>query len=124
MVPAPLAAFMLVVSVATGPIAAPSGAAVQMTAQQKSAELQPLMRSATECIAHAVAADPRFARPESPGLGDLIVESMPVCAGTVRNMINAYDRLFGPGSGEAFFMGPYLDVLPETVSSWVAGAAP
>jgi hypothetical protein len=26
------------------------------------------------------------------------------------------DRLFGAGTGEAFFMGPYLDVLPATVN--------
>jgi hypothetical protein len=30
-------------------------------------------------------------------------------------MIDAYDRYFGEGSGEAFFMGPYLDILPRVV---------
>ena len=30
-------------------------------------------------------------------------------------MIDAYDRYFGEGTGEAFFMGPYLDVLPKIV---------
>jgi len=33
----------------------------------------------------------------------------------VRAMIYAYDRYYGEGSGEAFFMGPYLDVLPKAV---------
>jgi len=28
-------------------------------------------------------------------------------------MIAAYDRYFGEGSGEEFFMGPYLDLLPQ-----------
>jgi hypothetical protein len=31
-------------------------------------------------------------------------------------MIDAYDRYFGDGAGEAFFMGPYLDVLPAAVT--------
>ena len=37
-------------------------------------------------------------------------------------MIEAYDRYFGDGEGEAFFMGPYLDVLPIAVSKWVQDA--
>jgi hypothetical protein len=46
---------------------------------------------------------------------------MPHCAAQVRAMIEAYDRYFGEGEGEgeAFFMGPYLDVLPSAVSKWV-----
>ena len=30
---------------------------------------------------------------------------------------------FGEGTGEAFFMGPYLDVLPSAVTKWTADAA-
>jgi hypothetical protein len=86
-----------------------------MSAQQKSAAVQPLVRSATECIARAVAVDPRFGTHD---LGDLIVESMQNCIGPVRAMIDAYDRYFGDGTGQAFFMGPYLDVLPAAVTKW------
>ena len=32
-------------------------------------------------------------------------------------MIDAYDRFFGDGTGEAFFMGPYLDALPDAVGT-------
>ena len=74
------------------------------------------MRSATDCIARTVAADPRFRQPGTD-LGDLIVDSMSTCMPHVRAMIAAYDRYFGEGAGEAFFMGPYLDVLPTAVSS-------
>ena len=42
---------------------------------------------------------------------------MPSCVGPVRAMIDAYDRYFGDGTGEAFFMGPYLDALPAAVST-------
>jgi hypothetical protein len=88
-----------------------------MSLYQKQAALQPLMRSATECIARTVATDPRFRKHDpADNLGDLIVSSMERCTGPVRAMIDAYDRYFGEGAGEAFFMGPYLDVLPTAVS--------
>jgi hypothetical protein len=54
-------------------------------------------------------------------VNDLIVESMPSCVEPVRSMIDAYDRLFGEGAGESFFMGPYLDTLPAAVHSLVKG---
>ena len=120
-----LAAAAMFVSVATGPLVEPDGAAFrQMSLHQKNAALQPLMRLATECIARAVATDPRF-RKDAPAqnLGDLIVASMESCTGHMRAMIDAYDRYFGDGAGEAFFMGPYLDVLPTAVSKRVVDFA-
>jgi len=95
-----------------------------MSMQQKNAVLRPLVRSATECIVRSVTGDPRFGTSMKSGVvGDLIVESMTPCLAQVRSMIDAYDRLFGDGSGEAFFMGPYLAVLPNVVSKRVQGAA-
>jgi hypothetical protein len=114
MIFAPLFGTALVVAVATGPFDA-SGHETHLSAQEKMAATEPLIRSATECIVHAVAADPRYS--EKPAaLGDLIVASMPACVTPVRAMIDAYDRYYGEGSGEAFFMGPYLDVLPKAVA--------
>ena len=49
---------------------------------------------------------------------------MSACVGPVRAMIDAHDRLYGSGShdrlygsgsGEAFLLGPYLDILPAVV---------
>jgi hypothetical protein len=119
----PLAGAMLVVSIATGPAIEPQGSMMQMTAQQKNAAMQPLVRSATECIARVVTSDPRFGKEVPSDLGDLIAESMPNCVQPVRAMIDGYDRYFGKGAGEAFFMGPYLDVLPNVVSKWPEGVA-
>jgi hypothetical protein len=59
--------------------------------------------------------DPRFTAEPRAGVGDLIVESIRSCRTPVRAMIDAYDRYYGDGAGEAFFMGPYLDVLPKAV---------
>jgi hypothetical protein len=120
MILAPLAAAALVVATATGPIAEPR-LSPNLSTEQKSAAMQPLMRSATECIARAVSANPRFAQRNSE-LGDLIVASMSGCTAQVRAMIEAYDRYFGDGEGEVFFMGPYLDVLPAAVTKWVRDA--
>ena len=101
-------------------------ATAQMSPRQKLTTLRPLIRSATECVLHAVAADPRY-RPTlaSADMNELIVASMTPCADAMRSMIEAHDRLFGEGSGETFFMGPYLDGLPLTIDGMVKdGGAP
>jgi hypothetical protein len=111
---APLFGTALTVAVATEPLNA-AGEVAHLTMQEKMAATDPLVRSATECIVRAVAADPRYGTGAPAALGDLIVDSMPTCVKPVRAMIDAYDRYYGDGSGEAFFMGPYLDVLPKAV---------
>jgi hypothetical protein len=107
----------LIVNVAAGPMLEYDSVR-QMSLQQKTAAVQALIRSATACIARNVAAHPRF-RKQAPDadLGELIVASVPNCVTSVRAMIDAYDRYFGDGTGEAFFMGPYLDALPAAVST-------
>lgn len=110
---APLFATALAVAVSTEPLDN-AGEPAPLTAQEKMAATEPLVRSATDCIVRAVVADPRYASKRAV-LGDLIVDSMPACVTPVRAMIDAYDRYYGDGSGEAFFMGPYLDVLPKAV---------
>jgi len=113
MILAPLAGIALVVAVSTGQ--ALDAEPARLSPAQRTAAVQPLINTATECIARAVAADPRYdTEPEK--LGDIIVDSVPNCVGPVRAMIDTYDRYFGEGSGEAFFIGPYLDVLPRAVA--------
>jgi hypothetical protein len=120
MIPAPFVGLSLLLTVATGPITDPTGPDSHLSERQKQTAMQPYLRSATECVAKAVAADPRFTERKSAGdFGDLIVDSMPGCAIPVRAMIGAYDRYFGDGTGEAYFMGPYLDELPVAVGKWV-----
>jgi hypothetical protein len=94
-----------------------AGNPAHLSMQEKMAATEPLVRSATDCIVHAVIADPRYGDDQSAQLGELIVDSMPTCVKQVRAMIDAYDHYYGDGSGEAFFMGPYLDVLPKAVSA-------
>jgi hypothetical protein len=116
MVLARLAGAALMLSVATAPNAVPNRSS-ELSVQQKNAATQRFVLSATDCIARTVAADPRFRT--DADFGDLIVDSMPACLGPVRSMINVYDQYFGDGIGEAFFMGPYLDLLPKAIIKWV-----
>jgi hypothetical protein len=122
MIVAPLFGTALIVAVATGPLLGPVGEA-RLSTQEKAAATEPLVRSATDCIVHAVIADPRYGKKGGAALGDLIVASMPACVTPVRAMIDAYDRYYGEGTGEAFFMGPYLDVLPKAVMAGAREAA-
>ena len=115
MIVAPLLGAALLVNVATSPLTGPVAGEASLTLQQKAAATEPLVRSATDCIVHAVMSDPRFAPEPRATVGDLIVESIRSCRTPVRAMIDAYDRYYGEGAGEAFFMGPYLDVLPKAV---------
>ena len=115
MIVAPLLGAALVVNVATSPLTGPEASEANLTLQQKAAATEPLVRSATDCIVRAVMSDPRFGAEPHAAVGDLIVESIRSCRTPVRAMIDAYDRYYGEGSGEAFLMGPYLDVLPKAV---------
>jgi hypothetical protein len=94
----------------------------QLSAHQRHTAVQPLITRATQCVARAVAADPRYAGARN--IGDLIVDAMPACATLMRSMIDTYDQYFGNGTGEAFFSGPYLDVLPTAVTKWTAEPRP
>jgi hypothetical protein len=109
-----LAVATLAIGVAVG--SAPEAPVSQLSMQQRNAATQAYVRPATECIANSVMSNARF-RHDDPaaGLGDLIVEAVPTCLGPVRAMIAAYDRYFGEGAGEKFFMGPYLDLLPNVL---------
>ncbi len=88
----------------------------QMSVRQKDAALLPLVRRATDCVVRKVVSDPRYSADLRPGeINDLIVDSISACARPMRAMIDAHDRMYGDGSGEAFLLGPYLDVLPAAV---------
>lgn len=89
---------------------------LQMTVRQKDAALLPLVRRATDCILRKVASDPRYGGDMHPSdINDLIIDSIAACGRPVRAMMDAHDRMYGSGSGEAFLLGPYLDVLPSAV---------
>jgi hypothetical protein len=87
-----------------------------VSTRQKETALLPLVQRATECIARKVSTDPRYdGDVRAAAINDLIIDSIPACVKPVRAMIDTHDRLYGAGSGEAFLLGPYLDVLPSAI---------
>jgi hypothetical protein len=123
----PLFGLSLVLNVALDvqiPPAADSSAWMQMSMRQKNAALVPLVRRATECIVQKVLAHPRYRTDLRPTeVNDLIVDSMSSCVRPLRVMMEAHDRMYGQGSGEAFLLGPYLDILPTAVVGQVKAKA-
>jgi hypothetical protein len=88
----------------------------QLSVRQKETALLPLVLLATDCIVRKVSADRRYSNDARPSnINDVIVDSISACARPVRAMIDAHNRMYGQGSGEAFLLGPYLDVLPAAV---------
>ena len=69
--------------------------------------------------------DPRYRADLRPGeVNDLIADSLRSCARPLRTLIETHDRMYGPGSGEAFLLGPFLDVLPSAVVRQVKARTP
>ena len=113
------------VSLDTPAPAADPAAWMQMSVRQKDAALLPLVQRATECILRNASADPRYkSEMRTAEINDLIVDSIAACRRPVRAMIDAHDRMYGYGSGEAFLLGPYLDVLPAAMVKHVRVRTP
>ena len=95
---------------------ADAAAWTQLSVRQKETALLPLVLRATDCIMRKVSADRRYGSDVRPAVvNDIIVDSIGACARPVQAMIDAHDRMYGYGTGEAFLLGPYLDVLPAAV---------
>jgi hypothetical protein len=83
---------------------------------ERQAQLLPAIARATDCILRRIGDDPRYQADLRPGeIDDLIADSLRGCARPLRTLIEMHDRMYGPGSGEAFLLGPFLDVLPSAV---------
>jgi hypothetical protein len=107
---------VLSVSLDIQPPPAEPAAWMQLLVRQKDAALLPLVERATACIIQRVTADPRYKNELRPDeINDLLVDSISGCKRPVQAMIDAHDRMYGFGSGEAFLVGPYLDVLPAAL---------
>lgn len=95
---------------------AQQGTYENLTATQKRQLVQPLVADAVACVANAVGQDPKYSPTiSSQQMGELIVADMHQCVLESRALVDRYDRLFGDGAGERYFMGQYLDELPSNV---------
>ena len=83
---------------------------------ERQARLLPAIARATDCILRRIGDDPRYRADLRPGeINELIADSLRGCARPLRTLVETHDRMYGPGSGEAFLIGPFLDVLPSAV---------
>lgn len=109
----------LVVLAAAGPVGDVPSRASPASISERTAIVQQFVNRATECVVQAVS-NKTEATAEPRRLGELIVAVMPSCVDRMRAMIDSFDSNFGEGSGEAFFSGSYLDLLPVAVSKRIA----
>jgi hypothetical protein len=118
-----LAAASIALAVATGPNA--EAPRPQLSLQQKNTAARAFVQPVTDCIARSIVSDSRF-RKDDPTINraELIVDAVPKCLTPVHAMIAAYDQYFGEGMGEDFFMGPYLDTLPNALLKRMNAGAP
>jgi hypothetical protein len=91
----------------------------------KNAAVRTVQRDATECVYKSMRTPAVSTHASSPNtaFGDRIVEAVHMCTTEMRSMISAYDRQFGEGEGERFFMGPYLDLLPTMIEERLRNTA-
>src|SRR5262249_12654286 len=92
------------------------GLTTHLSDPPKATGLRPLVRSASGRVARAGAAEPRLGKAK---FTVLIVDSFSSGGDSVRQLIDAHDRYYGIGTGEEFFLGPYLDALPAAVTNLV-----
>src|SRR5262245_20717651 len=108
-------ATMMVTLAATGP--APDRAeSAKLSNAEKAAVVQRVINHATDCVVHQI----RASTQSTQDLGEQIVAAMPTCAETMRAMIESFDTTYGEGTGETFFSGSFLDLLPQVISRRLA----
>jgi len=100
----------IVVLASTGPLS-DNPDSVRLSKAEKAAIVQRIVNHAADCVVREIRAAKSTA-----DLSDQIVAVMPVCAGTMRTMIESFDANYGEGSGETFFSGSFLDWLPNAVA--------
>lgn len=91
----------------------------ELSVTTRDAALLPLVQRATRCILRQVNARRTDDALRSDERDSLIFMAMHACDRPLRAVVTAHDRMYGPGSGEAFLRGPYLDVLPAAVDRQV-----
>jgi hypothetical protein len=111
----------LVALTSTGPLDNQDPSQSKLSNLERNAVVQKFVTGATDCVVRAVQNRAASAG-ESAQLGELIVAVMPACVDLMRAMIDSFDQNFGEGSGEAFFSGSFLDLLPVAVNKRVNGA--
>ncbi|GAB4065417.1 trypsin-like peptidase domain-containing protein [Ancylobacter sonchi] len=93
-----------------------------MSEKQKRAAFVPFARAASDCIAREVGDDYRFVDAVfARQVPNLIPDAISRCGSQLVAMGVAHERLYGPGTGRAFLLGPYVEGLNEAVAKRLEG---
>lgn len=93
-----------------------SASSQELTDGQRRRLHLPYVRATTDCYARAIEANTSaldLARENR--WYDAISATGNVCNQALATMVDAHDRLYGPGTGLNFAKGPYLDDLPRAI---------
>lgn len=94
-----------------------------LTDQQRRRVHLPYVRAATECLARVIASSQEALDLARTGRWHDAISAVPgVCRVEVGDMVRAHDRLYGPGTGDNFLKGAYLDDLPRALSTRLKSA--
>lgn len=119
-------------SVATPVIAAATVSAQpvptrQRVDTQRRREILPFVRAASDCVARAIAHDENHGRALQWLEWDLLkgkgaTGPLAECLFTIKSMIAAHDRIYGAGTGQAFYESAYLKDLSRAVTARLGSA--
>ncbi|WP_336490130.1 tetratricopeptide repeat protein [Methylobacterium nigriterrae] len=100
----------------------PAPPPVEKSDAERRREILPFVRAASDCVARAVAGDENRAAAlqslqwASSKTGGQI-GPVHQCLFAINDMITAHDRIYGAGTGQAFYEGAYLKDLPRAVAT-------
>src|SRR5690348_14360720 len=89
-----------------------------LTEAQKRKMLLPYIRAVTDCVARGIGTNQTamyYARQDR--WPDAIKNMSGSCREEAVPLIEAHDRLYGAGTGQVFFNGPYIADLPRALSA-------
>lgn len=94
-----------------------------LTEAQKRKIHLPYVRAATNCISQALLMAPDAVRLAKQGQWADALWALPKgqCDAELSTLIGTHDQLYGAGTGQTFFAGPYISDLPRALGSRLKG---
>lgn len=94
-----------------------------LTEAQKRKIHLPYVRAATNCISNFLMANPESLRLARQGRWADALQTMPKgqCGAEISVLVTTHDQLYGAGTGQTFFTGPYITDLPRALGTRLKG---
>lgn len=94
-----------------------------LTEAQKRKIHLPYVRAATNCISQSLLMAPDAVRLAKQGQWADALRAMPKgqCGAEISTLISTHDQLYGAGTGQTFFAGPYISDLPRALGNRLKG---